>query len=149
MLTKKLRAWLALDLRTILLFIEAFYFLALAKLQLKQAFARVAPTLGTQTAETALHGDKRHDPTLKQIRSSLSIMSRHTFWESKCLVQAVAGMRMLERRSIPSTLYLGTSKDDNGKLIAHAWLRSGSIYISGSEGMRRYSVVEKFANHSK
>ena len=62
-------------------------------------------------------------------------MSRYTFWESQCLVKAIAAMKMLERRQIESTLYLGTAKDENGKLIAHAWLRSGPFYITGAEGM--------------
>ena len=47
-------------------------------------------------------------------------------------------MKMLERRKIESTLYLGTAKDENGKMIAHAWLRSGPFYITGAEGMERF-----------
>ena len=56
-------------------------------------------------------------------------MSKYTFWESQCLVKAIAGMKMLERRQIESTLYLGTAKDELGKLIAHAWLRSGPFIL--------------------
>ena len=55
-------------------------------------------------------------------------------------------MKMLERRNIESTLYLGTAKDLNGKLIAHAWLRSGPLYITGKEGMEKFTEVGKFAN---
>jgi hypothetical protein len=54
-------------------------------------------------------------------------------------------MKMLERRNIESTVYLGTAKDENGKLIAHAWLRSGSFILTGSEEMSRFVVVSKFA----
>ena len=72
-------------------------------------------------------------------------MSRHTLWESQCLVKAIAGMKMLEKRNIESTLYLGMAKDEKGKLIAHAWLRSGAIYVSGAEVMERFTVVAKFA----
>ena len=54
-------------------------------------------------------------------------------------------MRMLEKRGIESTLYLGTARDESGKMIAHAWLRSGPYYITGSEGMERFTVVGKFA----
>ncbi|GAE44160.1 hypothetical protein JCM21738_846 [Mesobacillus boroniphilus JCM 21738] len=53
---------------------------------------------------------------------------------------------MLQRRGINSTLYLGTAKDETGKLIAHAWLRSGSYYVSGAEEMNRFTVVSKFSN---
>ncbi|MDQ6422373.1 lasso peptide biosynthesis B2 protein [Paenibacillus sp. LHD-117] len=148
MLTKRIRTFLSLDRHTVLLFIEAFLFLGLAKLQLLRTFAKVAPKLGSKTEETSLQCDDKHIQTLKRVRSAISVMSRHTFWDSKCLVQAMAGMKMLERRDIPSTLYLGTARDENGKLIAHAWLRSGSLYVSGSEVMNKFVVVEKFAKHA-
>ena len=64
--------------------------------------------------------------------------------ESECLVKAIAGMKMLEKRNIESTMYLGVAKDEKG-LSAHAWLRSGWLYVSGSEGMEKFTVVEKFA----
>ena len=73
---------------------------------------------------------------LKQISNAIDIMSKYTFWESQCLVRAIAGMKMLERRNIESTLYLGTAKDESGKLIAHAWLRSGPFYITGQREWR-------------
>ena len=65
-------------------------------------------------------------------------MSKYTFWESQCLVKAIAAMKMLERRNIESTLYLGTARDESGKMIAHAWLRSGPFYITGAEGMEKF-----------
>ena len=78
---------------------------------------------------------------LKQVSQAINIMSNYTFWESQCLVKAIAAMKMLERRQIESTLYLGTAKDENGKMIAHAWLRSGPFYITGAEGMEKFTVV--------
>ena len=54
-------------------------------------------------------------------------------------------MKMLERRKIESTLYLGTGKDEDGSFAAHAWLRSGPYYVTGANGMERYTVVGKFA----
>ncbi|WP_217582105.1 lasso peptide biosynthesis B2 protein, partial [Lysinibacillus sp. GbtcB16] len=82
---------------------------------------------------------------LRSISEAIRIMSQHTFWESKCLVSAIAGMEMLKRRQIESTLYLGTAKDKNGKMVAHAWLRSGPFYITGAEEMERFTVDSKFA----
>jgi hypothetical protein len=72
-------------------------------------------------------------------------MSRYTIWESQCLVKAIAAMKMLEKRQIESTLYLGTAREESGELIAHAWLRSGPYYITGYEEMARFTVVGKFA----
>ncbi|MHA6485259.1 lasso peptide biosynthesis B2 protein [Paenibacillus sp. strain BS8-2] len=149
MSTKRLRALLSLDRRTILLLIEALLFLGVAKLKFKRSFAKVAPGLGNNNEETSPDIDELHIRTVKHIRSAIGIMSRYTPWESKCMVQAMAGMMMLKRRGIASTLYLGTARDENGQLIAHAWLRSGSCYVSGYEGMNRFIVVEKFANHAR
>ncbi|MNN65868.1 hypothetical protein D3C81_1814050 [compost metagenome] len=61
------------------------------------------------------------------------------------MVRAVAGLKMLEKRGIDSTLYMGVAKDKQGRMIAHAWLRSGSYYVSGDDVMKGFVVVEKFA----
>jgi thiazole synthase ThiGH ThiG subunit len=54
-------------------------------------------------------------------------------------------MKMLERRRIYSTLYLGTGKNEKGELIAHAWLRSGSEIVTGGEEMKEFTVVGSFS----
>lgn len=126
------------------LLMEAFLYLGWARLLKALPFSRVAPTLGNQMEETSFESDREHDALLKSISKAILIMSRYTFWESKCLVMAIAGKKMLSRRRIDSTLYLGMAKDDSGKLIAHAWLRSGHLYITGAEGIERFTVVRKF-----
>ncbi|MCH1640130.1 lasso peptide biosynthesis B2 protein [Paenibacillus timonensis] len=131
------------------LFLEAFFFLAWARILKSLPFSRVAPTLGTPMVETPLANDPRNAPILREISSAVCKMSRHTIWESACMVRAVAAMKMLERRGIESTLYLGTSKDHSGKMIAHAWLRSGPIYLTGFEEMKKFTVVAKFGKQLK
>ncbi|MFD0961419.1 lasso peptide biosynthesis B2 protein [Paenibacillus chungangensis] len=144
----KLQALIRLDVRTLLLFTEAYLMLAAAKLQLYRPFAKVAGTLGYKRQETHKEIPLEHIRTIKHITSAIAIMSRYTPWDSQCLVRAIAGMRMLKRRRIPGTLYLGTAKDDDGNLIAHAWLRSGPLYISGADVMKDFTVVESFASAS-
>jgi hypothetical protein len=144
----KLRTILQLDKQTMLLLLEAFIYLGWARILKALPFSKIAPSLGKQMIETPFDLDKIHVPTLRSISLAIHIMSKYTMWESKCLVKAIAGMRMLERRQVDSTLYLGTSRDEDGQMIAHAWLRSGSIYISGSEGMEKFTVVGKFAKFS-
>jgi hypothetical protein len=98
--------------------------------------------------ETAWTEDEPQVSTalLHNISYSVHLMSRYVWWESMCLVKAVAVMKMLQRRRIDSTLYLGTSKDDSGRLIAHAWLRSGSLYLTGQEEKDRFTVAMTFSN---
>jgi hypothetical protein len=51
---------------------------------------------------------------------------------------------MLTRRQVVSTLYLGVAKE-KGTLIAHAWLRCGTDYVTGKRGMEKFTVVSTFA----
>jgi len=142
----RLKALFSLDFKTLFLLIEATLLLGYARIRiLNQPFSKIAPTLGQYMKETESHAEAEHRKTLVQIRYILQVASRNTPWDSKCLARAIAGMQMLERRKISSTLYLGTTKDEAGKLIAHAWLRSGSIYITGSEEMHRFTVTGMFA----
>ncbi|MBD2872027.1 lasso peptide biosynthesis B2 protein [Paenibacillus arenilitoris] len=149
MSVRNIRLLFALDRRTLLLFFEAFVYLGWARLLMRRPFARLAPALGTRTEETSTQQTAEHLRLLKQISNALEAVSRHTLWESKCLVKAIAGMKMLERRAIDSTLYLGTAKDERGRLIAHAWLRSGPLYVTGADVMSRFVVVEKFAKRAR
>lgn len=144
-MVQKIRTFFSLDLKTMFLFIEAYVYLGWARILKSMPFSKIAPTLGTHMDETSLSYNESNKLVLRSISEAIHIMSRHTFWESKCLVRAIAGMKMLERRQIESTLYLGTAKDENGKMVAHAWLRSGSFYITGAEEMGRFTVVSKFA----
>ncbi|NGY80490.1 lasso peptide biosynthesis B2 protein (plasmid) [Bacillus megaterium] len=146
---KKLRNFLRLETSQKLLLLEAFYYLGYGRVFKSLPFSKVAPILGDRMKETSFSPNTYDHVVLNNISHAIHMMSKYTFWESQCLVKAVAGMKMLERRHIESTLYLGTAKDKNGKLIAHAWLRSGSIYVTGSEGMERFTVVGKFSKRIK
>lgn len=67
-----------------------------------------------------------------------------------CLQQAIAVRRMLYRRNIPSTVYLGLSTD--GKTLssatadrdAHAWVMTGPSVVSGDRDLDRFAVVATF-----
>ncbi|MEH7076440.1 lasso peptide biosynthesis B2 protein [Neobacillus drentensis] len=131
------------------LLIEAYLLLAWARVLKAIPFSRVSPYLGSQMSETSFEIDPVNIKIVKQISHSIHIMSKYTFWESQCLVKAIASMRMLERRQIDSTLYLGTAKNEMGEMIAHAWLRSGPIYLTGAEEMGRFVVVCKFAKEPR
>ncbi|KAB7708311.1 lasso peptide biosynthesis B2 protein [Bacillus aerolatus] len=141
----KIITFLSLCPKAKFLFIEAFLFLGWARILKLTPFSKVAPSLGDRMHETSYNYIDSNNEKIKNISHAIHIMSKYTFWESQCLVKAIAGMKMLERRGIDSTLYLGTARDEAGKMIAHAWLRSGSFYISGAEGMEKFTVVSMFA----
>lgn len=142
-IVNRIKIFLNYKLATRLLFVEAFILLGWARMLKNKPFLNIAKTLELEMEETSL-GSSRKIQIIRDISSAVNIMSKYTFWESMCLVRAIAAMKMLERRNIESTLYLGTAKDKSGKLIAHAWLRSGSYYLTGAEEMNRFTVVGKF-----
>lgn len=144
-IVKKAKTWFLLDRKRKLLFIEVYIYLGWSRILKSMSFSKLVPMLGIHMEETSLNHNESNRLILRDISDALHIVSRHTFWESKCLVKAIAGMKMLERRQIESTLYLGTAKDENGMMIAHAWLRSGSFYVTGLEGMDKFTVVGTFA----
>ncbi len=129
------------------LLLESYFYLFKARILKLRAFPRLAPSLGEQMQETPLQLNFNKRKELSEISQAIHLASRYTLWESECLVKAIAAMKMLERRNMESTLYLGTAKDDSGKLIAHAWLRSGPYFITGAEGMEKFTVVHTFAKN--
>ncbi|MBX9994245.1 MULTISPECIES: lasso peptide biosynthesis B2 protein [Priestia] len=144
-LIKKLKAFLLFDWKTKSLLLESYLYLGWSRYLKSVPFSKVAPTLGNHMEETSFTLSSSNKEVLANVAQAIHIMSRYTFWESQCLVKAIAAMKMLEKRQIESTLYLGTAREKNGELVAHAWLRSGPFYITGAEVMERFTVVSKFA----
>lgn len=66
-----------------------------------------------------------------------------TKWESKCLVRALTAQYLLAKKGIHTTMYLGCGMDDN-KMVAHAWLRCGEMFVTGGNGEEKYAIVSKF-----
>lgn len=144
-LLKKIKNFHSLETNRKKLLIEAFCYLAWARVLKSIPFSRTSSSLGTYMDETTKDCHQSDRLLLWNISDAVNLMSVYTFWESKCLVKAIAAMKMLERRKVESTLYLGTAKDEFGNLIAHAWLRSGPFYITGGEERMNFVVVGKFA----
>lgn len=65
-----------------------------------------------------------------------------TPWKSKCLVKALVAQKLIFKKGIHTTLYLGVEKADT-KMTAHAWLRCGDVYITGGDGGKN-AVVARF-----
>lgn len=141
----KLKKFLALGHQKKWLLVEAAAALARGRVMVLLPFSKVAPTLGVHMKETPLAANAEEARKVRQVARAIALMHRHTPWQTHCLARAFAGMEMLKRRGIESTLYLGTGKDKNGKMIAHAWLRSGDIYVTGADVMDQFTVVATYA----
>ena len=110
-------------------------------------FNKLAAFAGKYREESHERLSDIEEATIDKIVWAVAVASRYTPWESKCFVQALTGQIMLRRRKISSTLYLGVAKDKEKKPIAHAWLRSGSIIVTGRYGYNSFTQVAKFANN--
>ena len=129
------------------LYIETTFWLGISRIAiLILPFKFIAFFLGDHMIES----EKTNTSTFKSqenvrfITISIQTMSKYLPWECKCLAQAISGKKMLGRRKINSTLYLGVGKDTNGQMIAHAWLRVGEYVILGDGRLDRFAVVAIF-----
>jgi hypothetical protein len=141
-----LRKFLALGWGDRWLLGEALLHLGAARLTLfVMPFRQIARRLGPQVPPVQ---GVQHSGTVplgaRRIAWAVDIMSRHTPWESACLAQAIAGKIMLARRGVPALLYLGTRKDEQGELVAHAWLRVANAIVIGGSGHETFTVLAAF-----
>jgi hypothetical protein len=100
---------------------------------------------GIHQAESSFAEDIENKATIRLIDLSIRRAQRMLPFRAKCLAEAVAAKQMLDQRGIKSTLYLGVSKDDKKKLIAHAWLRAGNFIVTGKKGMEKFVEVGRFS----
>jgi hypothetical protein len=61
--------------------------------------------------------------------------------KNECLVKAATVKYMLRRRKIGSTLSLGVKKGPGRDLSVHAWLRCGSLIVTGEENNTLFEVI--------
>ena len=95
---------------------------------------------GKESAETE---EKANYLVAAHVAQTVGRICSKTKWESKCLVRALTAQKLLSKEGIPSTMYLGV-KEENGKMLAHAWLRVGRLIVTGGEVSDEYTVVDKF-----
>ena len=65
-------------------------------------------------------------------------------WDAACLPQALAGHAMLRLRRIRGTVWLGLKNGERRELLAHAWLRAGTLVVTGDAGHRDYTRIARF-----
>lgn len=82
---------------------------------------------------------------LREIIRSVDAVSRRVPWKATCLVQAVSGKIMLNRRNLSGSLYLGVEKKRDGSMSPHAWLTSQNRVIIGGTGLDKYVIVSSFS----
>jgi len=123
--------------------VEAACCLAVASIRLRVVpFAKIAPRLGRHMAESPVADDEGAEHTIERVRWAIQAAAHTLPWRPACFPQALAAVSMLRRRGVGSTLYLGV--DPHQSMEAHAWVRAGSIIVSGGPRQTRFTVVSTF-----
>ena len=144
---KKLYKFIKLDNKRKLLFIQAFIILGISRaLVLSVHFKSLSKRFGTHGKETSYEVCEDVKST-KLIQWSVNTASKFTPWNSNCLAKAITAQKMLRKRKISSTIYFGVAKEKD-ELTAHAWLRSGDIYVTGGDGSG-YAITGVFGQMGK
>ena len=94
---------------------------------------------GEESPDTATMAEYKY---AKRVAYAVNHVCNKTKWESKCLVRALTAQKLLKKKNISSTLYLGCGLKD-GEMVAHAWLRCGKMFVTGGDGSE-YAMVDKF-----
>jgi len=146
-LARKVRTFASIDSKSKLRFVQAYIYTGIARaFILFVPFNKLKKRMGNLKEESAKVVDISSYRIAKNISWSVIQASRYTPWESKCLVQALTARRMMKERGVSTTLYLGVMKNEKNEMLAHAWIRCGSYYITGGSNRYGYAVVAKFAN---
>lgn len=110
---------------------------------LKIPFKFISKHIGIKNGEATYNPTLEERKWLNRISIIIEKVCFNTPWESKCLVQALIGQRLLWKRKLKSTLFFGVTKDNHNKLIAHAWLKCGDYYVTGRNSIP-FGVVAKY-----
>jgi len=65
-------------------------------------------------------------------------------WGKKCLINALTAKWLSKQFGIETIYFLGVGRDEEGKLIYHAWLKYGEYVLSGGCIEEHYKVLGLF-----
>lgn len=143
-LISKLKKFIKLSNSNKLLIIKVVFITAIVRFAMVNIkFKILKKYMGEHNKESTWTLKTEEYVKIKKIRWAVITVSKNTPWESKCLVQALAAQRLLTVQGISSTLYLGVNKQTDISLNAHAWIRSGDVYVTGGTG-EGFATVAKF-----
>ncbi len=137
-----------------ILAVEAFLAIFLAKIIFMFFSPRLrARTFGHPFVDSPREIPPQHQTQARQIRNILqSIKRRFPWFLQNCVVEAIAGKTMLDRRAIPYTLYIGfrpSTKKPERRLDGHAWVRSGEVIVTGAPIHQGFEVVSYYGAKRK
>ncbi len=105
----------------------------------------VLKRIGLQGVESPSDIPEENRIIAGRVAKSIRRTTRYSPWRITCFAKGITAKYLLKRKGIASTLYLGISKEGVNKLTAHAWLRCGSVIVTGKEEMQRFTKIVFFS----
>jgi hypothetical protein len=103
---------------------------------------RYVHLLGSKSEKTV--SNNFNEEIVKNIVKNVKIVSRNSFWRTKCFEEAFNTKLQLQKQGIKSTIYFGVKKNKENKLDAHSWLMIGNKCIIGCANIKQYTITEFF-----
>ena len=119
------------------LILAAWYRMRILRVPMK----KLEPTFGERDKESPEQDTFENTKPAYWIGRRVERVCDKTPWESKCLVKALIAQHILYKEGIHTTLYLGV-ENSTGKMTAHAWLRCGTVYVTGGDGGNNVMVAK-------
>jgi hypothetical protein len=141
------RKALRLPLADKAMLLETLALLAAARASVRLfPFRWLARVLGKQATPRPVPAAPERARRIRHIGAMVHRASERVPWTSNCLDQALTAKVLLARRGLPATVYFGVKNDEHGKLAAHAWLQSGTIYVTGGKTHDEFSLINTFTD---
>ncbi|MGH6785506.1 MAG: lasso peptide biosynthesis B2 protein [Novosphingobium sp.] len=120
--------------------------LAAAALRLVR-FKRLAPLLGRPLGAVGCVplATPRQEARARFVKRAIQRAARVAPLRSDCLPQALAGTLLCRLLGVPTTAHLGVRLGDEPAFLAHAWLCSGRVAVTGGYSFDHYVAVSCFA----
>jgi hypothetical protein len=115
-------------------------------------FKMIAARLGIPEKSSQLTGSPGIDnrELFCDLVRVIELASRHTPWQSRCLVQSICLILFLKLYRLPYTLCIGLTRlaapDNQGTMAAHAWVMAGEQIASWNSDHMAYVPVCQFVS---
>jgi hypothetical protein len=145
---KRLRRFLRLQSNERWLLIKAALLLEGIKLAMRLIPFKVLRRLADRAGRTFVRRRSRTNLPAQTVAWAVETVSQNTPGEKTCLTQALAAQVLLTRRGYSSLLHIGVVKDENGELLAHAWVECQNEIVVGGYELERYTLLTSLEGHS-
>lgn len=107
----------------------------------RMPFKRILSMITDSSQATSTEVCIAHQRRALWICQQVDKAAENVFWHSKCYDRALAAALLLRALRIPYTIYFGIRKGEAGAIEAHAWLRCGSLIVTGYDDWEAFTAL--------